>query len=235
LPQGVAAGQLDLQVVTSMTDLGGEPHGRARTYAKRRRFAPLALAIIATAAAIALAVGPSPRGPYDRSLAVLTATLVAVIWYTYFAFLGVFRRKPTHLDLALEYEPQSKALRPLVRNLGDNRVRLRIELGAFWDALVAIPFDDFYEGREDVPLEPHSGIGGWIELGAPQGPMLVVRMRVSWWDDAGYEGATEPRHWLIEIDQGRISAVIGSKNIATLFGDAERGLGTGATVQPTKT
>jgi len=195
-----------------------------RLSARVRRFLPIVVATLSTIAAVTLAIGPAPRGPYDRSLAVLTATLVAVIWYTYATYQGVFGRKGTHLDLAMEYEPSSAALRPIIRNLSDNRVRIRIRLTAYWDALTQVPFDEFYSGGEEVPLEPHSGIGGWLEIGAQNAKVLIVRMQVEWWDDAGQEGTTEPRYWLIELDRARISAVIGAANIATIFGDAEHGL-----------
>ncbi len=202
----------------------------ARARAKVRRFLPFALASLATIAAVSLAIGPSPRGPYDRGVAVLTATLVAVIWYTCFTFLGVFGRKPTHLDLALEYAQPPGALRPIIRNLSDNRVRVRIQLSAYWDALLPVPFDDFYSGREEVPLEPHSGIGGWIEMGRPDAKVLLVKMQLEWWDDAGRSGTTEPRYWLVEIDKLRISAVIGAAHIARIFGDAEQRLKAGVQV-----
>lgn len=198
--------------------------------ARVRRFLPLVVAGVATVAAAALAIGPAPHGPYDRSVAVLTATLVAVIWYSYFTFLGVFRRRPTHIDLAMEYEATSGALRPIIRNLSDNRVRARIRLSAYWDALAPVPFDAFYSGNEEVTLEPNGGIGGWIEIGKQDAKVLVVKMQVDWWDDAGREGSTEPRYWHIELDRARISAVIGSSNIARIFGDAERHVGQGAQV-----
>src|SRR5207247_143645 len=107
---------------------------------------------------------------------------------------------------------------------------VRIRLEAYWDALVPVPFDEFYRGGEDVPLEPHGGIGGWLEIGKPDARVLVVRMQLEWWDDAGREARTEPRYWLVEIDRARISAVIGATNIARIFGDAERHIGTGAQV-----
>lgn len=49
-----------------------------------------------------------------------------MIWYTYFTYRGVFGRKRTHLDLAMEYGPSSGHLRPIIRNLSNNRVRVRI-------------------------------------------------------------------------------------------------------------
>jgi len=201
-----------------------------RRRARFRKYLPLALSTVASVVAIALAIGLPPRGPYNPSTAVLTATLITVIWYTCFTYLGVFGRKRTHLDLAMEYEPSSSPLRPIIRNLSDNRVRVRIRLTAYWDALLPVPFDDFYSGREEVPLEPHSGIGGWLEIGNPNAKVLLVRMQLEWWDDAGRQGTTEPRYWQIELDRARISAVIGAANIATIFGDAERGLGKGAEV-----
>ncbi len=51
----------------------------------------------ASAAAIFLAVGPNWGGPYDANLAVLTATLTAIIWYTFFSYCALHKAEESRL------------------------------------------------------------------------------------------------------------------------------------------
>ena len=50
---------------------------------------PVIVASLSSLAAIFLATVPNWGGPYDATVAVLTATLVAVIWYTCFTYQSV--------------------------------------------------------------------------------------------------------------------------------------------------
>ena len=64
---------------------------------------PVAIAVLSSAAALILALLPARHEPhrYDAGLAVLTATLVAIIWYTFFTF-GILKKaedEGTHRDL----------------------------------------------------------------------------------------------------------------------------------------
>jgi hypothetical protein len=50
---------------------------------------PLIVASLASLTALFLSVVPNWGGPYDVNVAILTATLLAVIWYTYFTYQSV--------------------------------------------------------------------------------------------------------------------------------------------------
>lgn len=66
--------------------------------------------MLSTAAAVLLAtIG---GGPYDPSVAVLTATLIGIIWYTFFTFQAVHRAPPAWVEYDLVLRTKSYGSEP---------------------------------------------------------------------------------------------------------------------------
>ena len=63
----------------------------------KRFFKAWGFALLSSLAAIGLAIGPNFRETYDPNLAVLTLTVVSIIWYTYFTYCGINRAPPLPL------------------------------------------------------------------------------------------------------------------------------------------
>src|SRR6266849_8541248 len=91
-----------------------------------RRWLPLIVSALFTVASIFLAIGGG--GEYDATLAVLTATLIALVWTGFFTYLSVTREDPTYVTLAMEYDPDWAALRPLINNPTPRLLTVRITL-----------------------------------------------------------------------------------------------------------
>lgn len=70
-----------------------------------------------------MAVVPNWRGRYDPSLAVLTATLVAVIWYTFFSYCAL-HRAPAALVTFRVYHAGPRMVVALVENRSADRTVL---------------------------------------------------------------------------------------------------------------
>lgn len=107
---------------------------------------PLSLAWIASAAAVILAVFAGLQslwmyrlwGLYDPSVAVLTATLIAVIWYSYFTFKSVQQVKDIR-----EEEQKSK-----IRQLGASLLTIRAQLSC-----VQVQLGTWHEPDSEPPIE----------------------------------------------------------------------------------
>lgn len=198
---------------------------------KRSKVA-LGIAWVATVVALAVSVLPGIGRRLDQVLAILTLTLIAVIWYTYFTYRVVTKDEPTIVQLALEFDPERLAVRPIVMNKSPRALSVALDLSARWDDGTRVDFNDpFYEGKDSFPLGPHEGIGGWMPVQRLHGfaddrKELRARMLARWTDDLDEKGQTNPRYWIIEITRdaydrptGRISAVIASANIKNFFSE----------------
>jgi len=82
----------------------------------RRRFrGALVVAVAATIAALLLAIGPNWRGRYDPNLALLAATLIAVVWYTFFNYCALHRDELGRLGCRLQ-NPRERTIELLATN-----------------------------------------------------------------------------------------------------------------------
>jgi hypothetical protein len=187
--------------------------------------------------AVVLAIGPNIRGSYDPNLAVLTLTLIAVIWYTYFAYQSVnpYVRTVIRTELTGEASPTAIKLYPLVHNDSPNHVSVRCELD-IWidDALVAQ--DDFYSGNVDQPIPPREFFRGATEFKSPPLPeprkdergiwpayaQCRVRLIVFWTDQYGESDIAHVRHYRADM-QGdrRFAEVVTEPEITRWFGALE--------------
>jgi hypothetical protein len=167
---------------------------------------PLGVTWAATVVAIALAVGPFIGGRYDGTLAVLTATLVTVIWYTYFTYRAVHREAETFLLTALKTSTTTPLLlMPVVRNPMARAVSVWTHVEVWVDG-EPVDLGPFYRGEEARVLGAQQGFRGSLGLGphvrshVDKGnfqfdtKQMCARMHVRWTDAFGETGNTLPLH-----------------------------------------
>ena len=180
---------------------------------KRIRNARL-LSVLCTVACIALAIGPNWRGRYDPTLAVLTATLIAIVWYTYFSFLAVHREEASELLLNVVRQPAGREIQLILRNPTRTR-RLRVRFFVeVWRNGVRQPSTSLSETMKGEPfdLEPgneyHHGVTFAPPLGVPpfgpavqlgEKPEALLRAAATWEDDIGASGVIAPRNWGVGV------------------------------------
>jgi len=195
-----------------------EPLPRPRPPKDSRR--PFLLSLVFTVVAVLLATVHNFGGSYDPTLAVLTATLVAVIWYTYFSYLAVHKQLPTRLSTDFQAESHNLLhLHPVLSNPNHGYIRVRVYLDLWFDGR-PFPTDGFYSGKETLVLAPGDGFSGNIEideatLGNPD--TLLVRLRAEWEDDAGNSGTTPWKHWSVDTATTEAAAIVGESEIGRLF------------------
>lgn len=194
------------------------------------------IAWTASILAAAVAIGPNIGGPLHQELVVLTLTLIAVIWYTYFTFRAVNREPPSYLKTGLQIKggPEAVVVRPHIHNPTVRTIHARVWLDLWLDhqQLLGPPF---YAGEEEVTLGPDEGFAGFVELRdelkhverddygdfRPTGQKLKARLQVRWTDDLEETGVTPPKHWVFDVDAGRMVYVVAPSNIKRFFEHAE--------------
>lgn len=176
----------------------------------------VAIAWGATLVSVVLVVVSSLRRGYDPQLSVLTATLVAVIWYTYFTYRAVNRTEPAQLFLAYEGHRPERKLQFRVRNPAFSRsmrIALRMRLLRQGNAvdvpevLSAAPGTEVYlRPQESFDIEvpvaaavpvPGATHGPLVQLGEPA--QFCVLFEASWVDDLGESGSVGPIPWAFDV------------------------------------
>ena len=197
---------------------------------------------VATASALLAAAPPWRWGqPYDAQLGILTATLIAVIWYSYHTYRAVHRRPPTYVDVRLAYSHEDRALQPFFSN--PNAIPLKLNVGVeVWQVIEercdSLALGEFYEpGRGEWPeVGPREGFTGVVPLRGhlveiPFGPErrvittlgnFRIRMAARWKDPHGDDGQTRPKHWTLEItnepdEPFALASVVDPARVEALF------------------
>ena len=202
---------------------------------KRREFrAPLAVAWSATLVSVCLALAPGLRGGiYDPTLAVLTATLVSLIWYTYFTYQTGHRRAPVRVALGLDLENivGGLAFRPRIINASAEPLTISLSFELWVDG-VAIPLGRFCAGKDTVVALPGDTTEPRIRLDAAMiggsAPAILARAEVTWTDAFGNKGSTGSKYWELPSGSSSLTPVIGEQSIA----DAIAACADLATVRP---
>jgi hypothetical protein len=165
---------------------------------------------------------------------VLTATLIAVVWYTYFTYRSVHREDPTHLlvDLNGVAHWSRIDLEFVLENRSARSVRTR-QLLEIWVDKKPVVLDGFYSGREDLSLGPDDVFSRSFNfdvqtLGIPRTTQGVdpapgysevhIRLAVWWFDDLKEEGRVGPRYWYAAVQTTPgVGPIIGAKHIEHVF------------------
>ena len=179
---------------------------------------------------IAVVLATAQRGEYNPNLAVLTLTLIAVIWYTYFTYRSVHREPRAYLLLQLDYEPQLEILYPSLRNPTERTLAVRLTLDIWVDS-TKVTLDPFYSGQEAKDVGPTQGFRGAVDL-VPHNKIVrddyrrpvsganevLVRLKAGWTDDLGDTGETLPIYKRIEPMQGQHHDLVAPSEIDRHFG-----------------
>ena len=197
-------------------------------------------ALLFSFVAVGLAIVPNFSGTYDPNLAVLTLTVVAVVWYTYFTYCGLHRESPTVLQLQVEgvMHPGRTQLNPGITNLSPRTVVATLHLTVSVDD-DEVPLGAIYRGETPLTLSPHEVFRGSVpvsgEIMKPQrGSMRVmlftreairVVFRVDWTDDLKEEGTVGPKYWHATSGEPTVLPVIAQENIDRIFPRTEPTVG----------
>lgn len=188
-----------------------------------------------TMLALGLAIVPNIGGAYNPMLAILTLTLIAIVWYTYFTYCAVNREESTIIQISLfevKGDASSTAIRPRVKNLTKRTVQIRPEL-EIWIDKQPLPQSDFFSGNVPSFLVPYDEWIGNVpidkEVMRPKrdefGGILatrktiLIRFSLHWTDDLKEEGSTGQKHWEWDVLRQRLIYVVDPARITELFKD----------------
>jgi hypothetical protein len=194
----------------------------------------LVITWVGSVVAIILAViEPLMPNIYSGSLAVLTATLIAIIWYTYYTHVSVTRLEPVWVKAKLEKHAHL-GLTPIIENVTKTRIlEVRPELHV-WVKDEEVDFGPFYRAshEERVILGPGESFGGKVRFdqavpfhvagnsygeSRPEPGAARITFRVFWKDDAGVEGSTPLRHYTMDHISGELVARLGAAEVTRHF------------------
>lgn len=165
----------------------------------------LIIAVVGTAIATFLATFPYFCETYNPFLAVLTATLITLIWYTYFTFLAIHRKESAYIGInfSITLKTDGLHLRPFIKNYSNRKAVGKVYLDIWWDSEKRTLID-FYNGKDDFEIDPYLEFKGHIPppfsraiKGFRPVPKdeLLVKFNVQWKDDLGYKGETGFKYW----------------------------------------
>jgi len=181
------------------------------------------VACVATVASVILAWGGG--GDYNSTVAVLTATLIAVIWYTYWSYVAANREEASYLLLNLDAQPIELTLIRRVRNPTRRTVTARVFLELWADGR-PLDIGPLYRGEEPIAMGPGEEWHGWLELakrdqmGASIPRVVSARLHSAWTDDLRERGDSRPKHWTLDFTRGTsiVVARLGESEISQHFG-----------------
>jgi len=180
-----------------------------------------ATATIATIASAVLSIGLPPWGAYDRNLAVLTATLIALIWYTFFTFCALHREERGRLTFlvargasrAIEFTVKNPTLERLIEfrwRVAGARHGKAIDLAPALGDPVAHLFalmpgeqrGDAFHIAEPAKV-PGSQYGAAVQRAEPD--QMVLQIDLVWRDDIGGEGSIGPEFYAVDVLDCRVN------------------------------
>ena len=182
-----------------------------------RRFRrPFCLTLISSFVALGLAIGPNAGGRYDPSLAVLTATLIAVLWYSFFAYCSLFKSEISTLRYEIRGPFERRRILVEVENTTRERRIAYVCRLSGWRNGEEIPIPELLQGNSTFTLRPGekrsadfvqiaplrgnpgSPFGVAVEAGEPREAILLLEL--SWTDDLGETRTEAPEYWALGLD-----------------------------------
>jgi hypothetical protein len=171
----------------------------------QRRFkSALVITIIASILSIFFAIIPSFQGGrYSPELAILTMTLIAVVWYTYFTFCAVHTQTPTLLQLELIITTNHRFISKIT-NYSPRTVTGRIHVDA-WPRKQDNPLDpkELYMDNNSrcefdvIPLGTSQFPTTMLSINNAEIDSAIVGIEVEWRDDLDESGKIGPTYYLI--------------------------------------
>jgi hypothetical protein len=194
----------------------------------------IALAVVLTFTALSVILATASGGPYDPTVAVLTATLIAIIWYTFFTFQAVHREPATWVSFDLEQRPNgTRGLEHhlVVTNPTDRVVWIRPMLQAWTDGELVMDHPlgvrveegrfplgprESFEMRPFMPqtnakYDPATG-----KTGPPDFTELLVALYLEWKDESGRTGTTLKKFWHRGTGHPSLEGIVSQSRIEAL-------------------
>lgn len=211
---------------------------RVRGWIRRRLGIPyrfhggFGVALLASLLAVGLATVPVillwEDHEYSPQVGVTTATLIAIVWYTFFTYWAANRRDPGYAIVDLERDRER--LIPQVHNPTRRTLTVRLVMRVWVDEH-EVPQGSFYRGEDQFVLPPQETFKGSIslwdeisigldEIGQPvieQG-WIRVKLIAQWVDDLEERGKADPRYFRAPFDaETEVVSVVSDENIEHWF------------------
>ncbi|MGZ5443910.1 MAG: hypothetical protein ACXW5U_18500 [Thermoanaerobaculia bacterium] len=140
-------------------------------------------------------------------MAVLTATLLSLIWYTYFTYRAVNNEPPTMVDIGFGYQRSPASMSFSVQNQRHHHLECTIGvriLAVSGDHQLPPP----YGGRDAdrFILKPGEAFHGSLPVGelVESLPLhrrtVLVTATAVWQDETGDTGTAGPKSWLVDLE-----------------------------------
>lgn len=190
------------------------------------------LAILASLFAVILATVPVVviwnDYEYSPQIAVTTATLITIVWYTFFAYWAANREEDGFAVLDLKRDRQR--LIPQVRNPTHRTLRVRVVMRVWVDE-GDVTMGSFYRGEDEFIVPPQETFSGslslWDEItigrddiGEPiiEQKTIRVSFHATWIDDLAEPGMVGPKYFTAPFDADtEVASVVSDENIRRWF------------------
>ncbi len=144
---------------------------------------------------------------YDPTIAVLTATLVCLIWYTYFTYRAVNNEPMTQLDFGFGYQKEPVATLSLDTQNQRNHNVLCVIHFSIQTYRGEWPMPPPYTGQTDdqLHLKPGEAFHGSIHIQELIDSLpldkrtVVVTAEGKWQDEVNEEGIIGPKNWSLDL------------------------------------
>jgi hypothetical protein len=164
---------------------------------------------IASVVSIFLAIAPVfwADVEYDPTLAVLTATLVSLIWYTYFTYKAVNNEPQTQLDFGFAYQKDPALMSLSIQNQRHHHVLCTVSFSiktahGTWE--LPAPFsghnDDQFHLKPGEAFHKSVNIQELIDSLPKDNRNVVVTATGIWEDEADEDGIIGPKSWAVGLD-----------------------------------
>ena len=182
-----------------------------KTFLPRKRYrTAFYVACVASIVSVILAIAPAFHGnaQYDPTLAVLTATLISLVWYTYFTYKAVNKDPPTILDFGFSYQKSPASMSLSIQNQRHHHVSCAIAFSII-TANGEWPLPPPYTGQKEdkILLKPGEAFHGSVQVDSliaslPENQRsIIVTAKGIWEDEVGEEGVAGPKSWTVDIEK----------------------------------
>lgn len=181
-----------------------------------------------------MAIGPYWNGPYDPALAVLTGTLIAIIWYVYLTFMVVTHEEPSRAIVQVGSDQGPRELNFMVHNISHERsLTVRLSIRIFRDGeLLEIPEELRGEAGNQVEVLPRtqwerkikvapaksvesSRLGPAVQMGEPE--EFLIEYGAAWVDDLNNRATAGPYNYVVQTLSLEIKQLPTSTEVAARF------------------
>lgn len=198
-------------------------HLPKRALLPRKRFRPaFYIAWASSCASVLLAAAPALWGQtkYDPTLAVLTATLIALVWYTYFTFKAVNNEPPTMLDFGFSYQRHPATFSLSIQNQRHHHVACVVAFSVYstnGDWQLPPPYTG--QQADQFVLKPGEAFHGSLPVETllnslpPNSRTVLVTARATWNDETGDDGIGGPKSWVVDLENQTVQRLYAESEV----------------------